>query len=179
MQRVAGESAASPAVPARRPTNALSIFDKRGELKDIPRAGTAKVSILRFDAWGRLLFLYVVAISLELSLELGEVFSSFSWKSFDLKPTLLCLRAPTYWEWNRSILNGPLYCEICWFWDALNAWGAVENAETLCLAQKATGSPKMMNAFFVDGFGCVELEVSHTDRQDNIFISWIWQNLPT
>ena len=56
MQRVAGDNAARPAVPASRPTNALSILDKRGELRKIPSAGMANVNIFRLDAFGVSIF---------------------------------------------------------------------------------------------------------------------------
>ncbi len=50
MHMMAGESAASPAVPTVFPTNALSMLERSGLARKMPRAGRAKVSMFRLDA---------------------------------------------------------------------------------------------------------------------------------
>lgn len=49
MQIVAEESAARPEVPTVRPTKALSMLDRRGEHKKIPKAGMANESSSRLE----------------------------------------------------------------------------------------------------------------------------------
>ena len=46
---VAGDRAANPTVPTVFPTNALSILDKSGLHRNIPKAGMAKPNILRLE----------------------------------------------------------------------------------------------------------------------------------
>eukprot|EP00984_Skeletonema_dohrnii_P016561 scaffold7399_cov87-Skeletonema_dohrnii-CCMP3373.AAC.2 len=49
MHSVAGDSAASPALPTVLPTKELSIFDSNGCIRYMPSAGTANLSICRLD----------------------------------------------------------------------------------------------------------------------------------
>ncbi len=49
MQSVAGDNAARPSAPTVRPTKALSMLDRRGFVRYIPKAGMANLSISLLD----------------------------------------------------------------------------------------------------------------------------------